>query len=80
MKALAIIVSIILFILSLVLAAVVLFQESKETGLSGAIGGSSETFVSKKKARTMQGKLERFTKILGACYLVLALILYFLVA
>lgn len=80
MKALAIIVSIILFILSLVLAAVVLFQESKETGLSGAIGGSSETFVSKKKARTMQGKLARFTKILGACYLVLALILYFLVA
>lgn len=78
--ALAIIVSIILFLVCLVLSAVVLLQESKSTGLSGAIGGAAETFVSKNKARTIQGKLERLTKILGGCYLVLALVLYFLIA
>ncbi|MCF0135648.1 MAG: preprotein translocase subunit SecG [Lachnospiraceae bacterium] len=78
--AFAIIVSILLFVLCLVLSAVVLIQDSKNTGLSGAIGGGAETFVSKNKARTMQGKLALLTKILGGCYFVLALALYFLVA
>ncbi len=80
MKALAIIVSIVLFILCIALSGIVLMQDSKSAGLSGAISGAAETFVSKNKARTIQGKLERLTKILGACYLVLALVLYFLVA
>ncbi|MBQ4188215.1 MAG: preprotein translocase subunit SecG [Firmicutes bacterium] len=80
MKVLAIIVSIVLLLVCIVLSAVVLMQESKSAGLSGAISGAAETFVGKNRARTMQGKLEITTRILGIAYLVLALVLYFLVA
>jgi len=80
MKALAIIISIILLLVCVVLSAIVLMQESKSAGLSGAISGIGETYFGKNKARTMQGKLERLTKILAAAYLVLSLVLYFLVA
>lgn len=80
MKAIAIIVSIVLLLLCLVLSAVVLMQESKSAGLSGAISGAGESYFGKNRARTMQGKLERLTKILGVCYFVLALVLYFVVA
>ena len=80
MKVLAIIVSIVLLLVCIVLSAVVLMQESKSAGLSGAISGAAETFVGKNRARTMQGKLEITARILGIAYLVLALVLYFLVA
>ena len=80
MKVLAIIVSIVLLLVCIVLSAVVLMQESKSAGLSGAISGAAETFVGKNRARTMQGKLEITTRIPGIAYLVLALVLYFLVA
>ena len=80
MKALAIVLSIILLLVCLVLSAVVLLQEGKSAGLSGAISGAAETYFGKNKARTMEGKLERLTKILAAGYLVLALVLYFIVS
>ena len=80
MKTLAIIISIILFLVCLVLSVIVLLQEGKGSGLSGAISGSVDTYFGKNRARTMQGKMELITKILGASYLVLALVLYFVVA
>ncbi|MBO4888126.1 MAG: preprotein translocase subunit SecG [Firmicutes bacterium] len=80
MKALAIVLSIILLLICLVMSAVVLLQEGKSAGLSGAISGAAETYFGKNKARTLEGKLERLTKILAAGYLVLALVLYFIVS
>lgn len=80
MKTLAIIFSIVLLLLCIVLSAIVLLQEGKGSGLSSAISGSVETYFGKNRARTMQGKLELITKILGGCYLLLALVLYFIVA
>lgn len=80
MHTLAVIISIVLLLVCLVLVAIVLMQEGKTAGLSGAISGLSETYFGKNKARTMEGKLETTTKILAACYLVLSLVLYFLVA
>ncbi len=80
MKTLAIIISIILFLICLVLSVIVLLQEGKGSGLSGAISGTAETYFGKNRVRTMQGKMELITKILGASYLVLALVLYFVVA
>lgn len=79
MKVLAIIVSIVLFIICLALASIVLMQQGKSAGLSGAISGAAESYFGKNKARTMEGKLERITKILAAAYIVLCLVLYFLV-
>ncbi len=81
MKTFAIIVSILMAALCLVLSAVVLLQQGKSAGLSGAIsGGSSDTYFGRNKNRTLEGKLSTLTKILGASYIVLALVLYFLVA
>ncbi|MBQ7050917.1 MAG: preprotein translocase subunit SecG [Firmicutes bacterium] len=76
----AIVISILLFIICIVLACIVLLQEGKNAGLSGAISGAAETYFGKNKARTMEGKLERITKILATCFIILALVLYFMVA
>jgi len=80
MKALAIIISIILFIICLGLAAIVLLQQGKSAGLSGAISGAAESYFGKNKARTMEGKMERLTKILAIAYLVLCFVLYYVAA
>ncbi len=79
MKVMAIIVSIILFIVCLALAAIVLMQQGKSAGLSGAISGAAESYFGRNKTRTMEGKLERITKILAGVYIVLCLVLYFMI-
>ena len=79
MKVMAIIVSIILFIVCLALAAIVLMQQGKSAGLSGAISGAAESYFGRNKTRTMEVKLERITKILAGVYIVLCLVLYFMI-
>ena len=79
MKVMAIIVSIILFIVCLALAAIVLMQQGKSAGLSGAISGAAESYFGRNKTRTMEGKLESITKILAGVYIVLCLVLYFMI-
>ena len=59
--------------LSIVL--VVLLQSGKSAGLSTSIGGLSESFMSKNKAHSLDAKLARSTKWLGAAFIVLTLIL-----
>ena len=54
---------------------VVLFQSCKSAGLSGAIGGVADSFLAKNKAKTIDAKLARATKWIGALFLVLTLIL-----
>ena len=76
----AIVISILLFIICLALAGIVLLQQGKSAGLSGAISGAAESYFGKNKARTMEGKFERITKILATCFIILALILYFMIA
>ena len=75
----AIVISILLFIICIVLACIVLLQEGKNAGLSGAISGAAETYFGKNKAHTMEGKLERITKILATCFIILALVSFFIV-
>lgn len=57
---------------------VVLFQSGKSAGLSGAIGGVADSFLAKNKARTIDAKLARATKWVGALFLILTLILLIL--
>ena len=59
----------------LVVTLIVLFQSGKNAGLSGAIGGVADTFLSKGKARTWDAKLARATKWVGAVFIVLTLVL-----
>ena len=79
MTALIVILSIVLFIVSIALIALVLLQEGKSAGL-GAISGMAETYYGKNKARTMEGKMERLTRILAAALIVLSFVIYLLAA
>lgn len=56
---------------------VVLFQSGKSAGLSGAIAGGAETFLSKGKAKTLDAKLARATKWLALVFVLLTLSLHF---
>ncbi len=59
----------------LVIILAVLFQSGKSAGLSGAIGGVADTFMSKGKAKSFDAKLARATKWIGAVFIVLTLVL-----
>ena len=51
----------VLIVISLVLVVIVMLQQSKQQGLSGAIAGGADTFFGKNKSRTMEAKLEKLT-------------------
>ena len=69
-----IILGIILLLLSVAIIVLVLLQEGKSAGLSGAIAGGAETFFGKNKSRTMESKLVLITKIVAISFFVLALV------
>lgn len=68
-------ITILQLICGLVVIAIVLFQSGKSAGLSGAIGGVADSFMSRNKAKSMDAKLARATKWVGAAFIVLTLIL-----
>ena len=55
-------VTILQLISALILIAVVLFQSGKSQGLSGAIGGIADSYLSKSKAKSVDAKLAKSTK------------------
>ena len=65
---------------ALVLIAVVLFQSGKSRGLSGAIGGIADSYMSKSKAKNFDAKLAKATKWVGAVFVILTLALDCMVA
>ena len=67
--------TIIQVILSLILVAVVMLQSGKSAGLSGAIAGGADTFLSKNKAKSLDAKLARWTKWVAIVWVVLTLVL-----
>ncbi len=74
MTAVSYVLGAILIVVSIVLIILVLLQESKQQGLSGAIAGGADTFFGKNKGRTMEAKLEKLTKILSVVFIVLTLV------
>ena len=73
-------ISIVQLLAALVLILVVLFQSGKSQGLSGTIGGIADSYMSKGKARTIDAKLAKATKWVGAVFVVLTLVLDCMVA
>ena len=59
----------------LFLIAVVLLQSGKRSGLSGAIAGVADTYLSKNKARTIDAKLAKATKWVAMLFVILTLVL-----
>ncbi|MBQ9850997.1 MAG: preprotein translocase subunit SecG [Clostridia bacterium] len=68
-----IVLGIVLIITSIALVVVVLLQEGRQAGLSGAIAGGAETFLGKNKSKTIEQKLVKITKILAGIFFVLSL-------
>lgn len=60
-------------IASVALIAVILFQSGKEAGLSGAIAGSSETYMSKNKKANLDKMLASATKWVALVWILLTL-------
>ena len=75
MNAIKIIVIILDLIAAVLLTATILIQSGKSAGLSGAIGGMADSFMSKNKAKSLDAKLARATKWVGAVFIVLTLAL-----
>ena len=62
-------------IASIVLIVVVLLQSGKEAGLSGALAGNSDTYLSKNKKGGMDKLLATSTKWVALVWVVLTLVL-----
>ena len=74
MGALRIVLTIIFILVGVVLATIVLMQEGKSAGL-GVISGAADTYWGKNKGRSLEGKLEKITKILAVAFMLMAIIL-----
>lgn len=67
----------ILIAVSVILVVLVVLQEGRGRGLSGAIsGGSSDTFLGKSKAATKEKKLAKGTVIAASVFAALVLAMY----
>lgn len=75
MAVLAIVLKVVLVLVCIGLVAIVLIQQGRASGLSGAIGGAGETYWGKNKARSMEGGLHKITVALAILYIALALVL-----
>lgn len=62
-------------LICLAITVVILLQEGKQAGLGGAISGAADTYWGKNKGRSMEGKLEKATKIMVVLFFVISVIL-----
>lgn len=76
MDTLKIVLKVIFCIIAVILTIVVLMQEGKSSGI-GALTGSTDnnTYWSKNKGRSAEGKLARFTKVLAIFFVIIAVVL-----
>jgi len=73
MSTIGMVLTVILIILSILLCAIILLQSKRSAGL-GAISASSsgDSYWSKNKGNSVEGALEKYTKIGGALFLIVA--------
>lgn len=69
------VITVIQVILSLAIIAIVMLQSGKSAGLSGAIAGAADTFLSKNKAKSLDAKLAKATKWVAIAWVLLTLAL-----
>ena len=73
MEVLKIVLTVVQVITSIALVAIVLFQSGKESGLSGALSGNNETYMSK-AGGSLDKKLASATKWVALAWVVLTLV------
>ncbi len=75
MATLKTIVTIVYIIICIVLTIIVLMQEGKNAGLSGAIDGIADSYWGKNKGRSIEGTLVKITRLLAALFIILSVVL-----
>jgi preprotein translocase subunit SecG len=73
MDTLPLVLTIIQITTSVFLIVVVLFQSGKRAGLSGAISGAADAFLSKNQARTWDARLAKITKWVAVLFICLTI-------
>ncbi len=68
-----VVIGVAVMLVSIVIIGVVLLQEGRRAGISGAISGGAETFLSKNKARTFEAFLAKWTKVIAIVFFVLVI-------
>ena len=74
MDILKIVLTIIYVIDCIGLTVIVLMKEGKDAGL-GAIAGAAETYWGQNRGRSMEGGLEKATKVMAVIFFVLSIVL-----
>ena len=69
------ILTVIYILICIALVVVVLMQEGKSAGLSGAINGIADTYWGKNKGRSVEGLLGKLTIVLAVLFIVISLVL-----
>ena len=62
----------------LFLIVIIMLQSGKSSGLSGAIGGSSDSYSFKAKSKTWDAKFARWTKWVALAFVLLTFVLVLL--
>ena len=77
MSTMYVVLSIILALACLSMITAILMQKKRQAGFSGNISGmsSDKTYFDKNKGRTFEGKLEKYTKILAAFFMILSVVI-----
>ncbi len=70
-----IILTVVYILICIALVVVVLMQESKSAGLSGAISGAAETYWGKNKGRSIEGTLGKLTVLFAALFIIISVVL-----
>ncbi len=74
MAVLKTILTVVLVLICIALTVIILMQEGKSAGL-GALAGSSDSYWSKNKGRSMEGVLVKVTKVLVVLFIVISCVL-----
>ena len=69
------ILTVIYILICIALVVVVLMQEGKSAGLSGAINGIADTYWGKNKGRSVEGLLGKLTIVFAVLFIVISLVL-----
>ena len=75
MDSLKTLVAVVHLITCLILVVIIVLQSGKTSGLSGALSGQTDTFLSKNKSKSIDARLARATKWFAGVFVVLTVIL-----
>jgi preprotein translocase subunit SecG len=73
-----ILLSALLVLLCVAIVVMILMQKKSSSGMGGVMSGmgaSQQTFWDKNKSRSLEGTLEKYTKICGAAFMIISFLL-----